>query len=85
MKSGKFVSLKIISIILAVIASAFLMASVLQGCKSPDIVSDDAGSAESQQDNKDSAAAETSTETADETSAETAQETLQQTGESAAA
>ncbi len=84
MKSSKFISLKIISIILVVAASAFLMASVLQGCKSPDIISDDAGSAESSNDNEDTETAETAIETADETTAETALETLQQTDESAA-
>ena len=85
MKSGKFVSVKITIAILAIVISAFLMASVLQGCKSKDTATDAAVSAESLQENKDSAAAvETSAETA-ETSAETAQETTQQTSESAAA
>jgi hypothetical protein len=84
LKSGKFVSVKIISSMLVIITFAFLMVSGLQGCKSPDVVTDVTESAESLQDNKDLAVAETLLETA-ETSSETAQETLQQTGESAAA
>ena len=84
MKSSKFISVKIISVITLVMTFAFLMTLGLQGCKSNNVITDDTESIESSQDNKDSDLTETIDENSSETSIEPVQETPQQTAESTA-
>ena len=84
MKSSKFISVKIISVIILVMTFAFLMTLGLQGCKSNNVITDDTESIESSQDNKDSDLTETIDENSSETSIEPVQETPQQTAESTA-
>jgi len=84
LKSSKFISVKIISVIILVMTFAFLMTLGLQGCKSNNVITDDTESIESSQDNKDSDLTETIDENSSETSIEPVQETPQQTAESTA-
>jgi len=84
LKSSKFISVKIISVITLVMTFAFLMTLGLQGCKSNNVITDDTESIESSQDNKDSDLTETIDENSSETSIKPVQETPQQTAESTA-
>jgi hypothetical protein len=68
LKSSKFISVKIISVIIVVMTFAFLMTSGLQGCKSNNVITEETS-------------AETSSETSSVSTQETPQQTAESTAE----